>query len=141
MTNFTNQTAIVTGAASGIGRAIARQLIADGATVALLDLNADAVTAEAAQLGEKAYSKPGRTCRSRRRVMSRSICSCVSSWNDQFSSILYSMSAELVSQMSLLGVASTWWWGCCCAVAGAAHARTVSSVARKQFALDPTAAL
>lgn len=58
MTNFTNQNAIVTGAASGIGRAIAHKLIAQGANVALLDLNADAVTAEAAQLGEKAAAFP-----------------------------------------------------------------------------------
>lgn len=58
MTNFTNQNAIVTGAASGIGRAIAHKLIAQGANVALLDLNAGAVTAEAAQLGEKAAAFP-----------------------------------------------------------------------------------
>ncbi len=58
MTDFTNQTAIVTGAASGIGRAIAHKLIAQGATVALLDVNADAVTAEAAQLGAKAAAFP-----------------------------------------------------------------------------------
>ncbi|MBO0930286.1 SDR family NAD(P)-dependent oxidoreductase [Fibrella aquatilis] len=53
-----NQIAIVTGAASGIGRAIAQRFIADGATVALLDLNAEAVTAEASQLGERAVSFP-----------------------------------------------------------------------------------
>ena len=58
MTNFTNQNAIVTGAASGLGRAIAHKLIAQGANVALLDLNAYAVTAEAAQLGEKAAAFP-----------------------------------------------------------------------------------
>ena len=58
MTDFTNQTAIVTGAASGIGRAIAHKLIAQGVTVALLDLNADAVAAEAAQLGEQAAAFP-----------------------------------------------------------------------------------
>ena len=58
MIDFTNQTAIVTGAASGIGRAIAHQLVALGATVALLDLNTDAVTAEAVQLGERATAFP-----------------------------------------------------------------------------------
>ncbi len=53
-----NQIAIVTGAASGIGRAIAHQFIANGATVALLDLNTDTVAAEAIQLGEKAAAFP-----------------------------------------------------------------------------------
>ena len=53
-----NQIAIVTGAASGIGRAIAHMLVAQGATVALLDLNTEVVTAEAAQLGDRAVAFP-----------------------------------------------------------------------------------
>lgn len=43
--------AIVTGAASGIGLACARRLLAGGARVALLDRNGPAVTAAAAELG------------------------------------------------------------------------------------------
>ena len=53
-----NTTAIVTGAASGIGLAIARRLSQDGATVALLDLNADKLSALAAELGGGAVAYP-----------------------------------------------------------------------------------
>lgn len=47
--------AIVTGAARGIGAAIARRFAAEGARVALLDIDADAVHAEAARIGGTAY--------------------------------------------------------------------------------------
>src|SRR5207249_4338987 len=43
--------ALVTGAASGIGRAVAAQLAADGACVVIADLDADAARAAAADIG------------------------------------------------------------------------------------------
>lgn len=46
----------VTGAASGIGLGIAAHLVAEGARVALLDRDADAVAAAAASLGESALA-------------------------------------------------------------------------------------
>jgi 3-oxoacyl-[acyl-carrier protein] reductase len=51
---LTGRTAIVTGAAQGIGRAIARSLHAQGAKVTLVDLDADRVGQAAAELGESA---------------------------------------------------------------------------------------
>lgn len=53
-----NQTAIVTGAASGIGLAIARRLTQDGVRVALLDLNSDKLPVVAAELGGGAVAWP-----------------------------------------------------------------------------------
>jgi 3-hydroxybutyrate dehydrogenase len=47
-----NKVCIVTGAASGIGQGIARRFAADGAKVAIADLNADAAQAAAADLSE-----------------------------------------------------------------------------------------
>jgi rhamnulose-1-phosphate aldolase/alcohol dehydrogenase len=47
--------AFVTGAASGIGRAIARQLAADGACVAIADLDGGAAVAAARDLGETVH--------------------------------------------------------------------------------------
>jgi len=53
---MTRRAAVVTGAASGIGLGIARQLAADGHAVALLDLDADAVRAAATDLSGQGRS-------------------------------------------------------------------------------------
>jgi NAD(P)-dependent dehydrogenase (short-subunit alcohol dehydrogenase family) len=50
MSDFSDKTAFVTGAASGIGLAIATRLAADGAKVVLGDLNAEGAEAAAAEL-------------------------------------------------------------------------------------------
>lgn len=48
---FAGRTAIVTGGASGLGKAVARRILAEGGTVALWDLNADALAAAGAEIG------------------------------------------------------------------------------------------
>jgi NAD(P)-dependent dehydrogenase (short-subunit alcohol dehydrogenase family) len=51
MTDIADRTAVVTGAASGIGRGIAEQLIAEGARVVLADIDEDRVREVARELG------------------------------------------------------------------------------------------
>ena len=51
-----NKVFLVSGGASGLGAATAEMLVAAGAKVMLVDLNADAVTAKAKQLGDNARS-------------------------------------------------------------------------------------
>jgi 2-keto-3-deoxy-L-fuconate dehydrogenase len=51
---FTGKRALVTGAGSGIGEAVARGLLAEGADVLLADVRAEPVEAIAAELGKRA---------------------------------------------------------------------------------------
>lgn len=51
---FTDKVAIVTGAASGIGKGIARRLAAEGAKVVIADLNEQAAQDTAEELGNDA---------------------------------------------------------------------------------------
>lgn len=53
---LTDQVAVVTGSASGLGLAIARKLIDAGVTVALLDLNREALEAAAASVGPRGFA-------------------------------------------------------------------------------------
>lgn len=53
---LSGKTALITGAARGIGFEFARAYIAEGATVALADINAEAVKAAAASLGPQAVA-------------------------------------------------------------------------------------
>src|SRR3954469_19945260 len=53
-TKFSGQVAIVTGAASGLGLAIAKKLHAEGGHVALLDLNDAALQTAANEVGNNA---------------------------------------------------------------------------------------
>ncbi|HTM83968.1 MAG TPA: SDR family NAD(P)-dependent oxidoreductase [Mycobacterium sp.] len=55
---FTGKTAVVTGAASGIGYAIAVRLMAEGANVAGIDITEGALTAMAAEFGANFLAAP-----------------------------------------------------------------------------------
>ena len=53
---FKDQVAVITGAASGIGLAVTKKLQAEGATIAMLDLNEPALEAAARDVGERAFA-------------------------------------------------------------------------------------
>ena len=55
MFDLMGKTALITGATGGIGRAIAKTLHAQGATVALTDMNLDILKAFAAELGDRVF--------------------------------------------------------------------------------------
>jgi NAD(P)-dependent dehydrogenase (short-subunit alcohol dehydrogenase family) len=57
---YAGRVAVVTGAGSGIGRATARRLAAEGGAVACLDLAEDAVEAVAGEINEEACDAGGR---------------------------------------------------------------------------------
>ena len=50
------KSALITGAARGIGRAFAEAYVAEGATVAIADINLRAAEATAAEIGPAAYA-------------------------------------------------------------------------------------
>ena len=56
MTRLTGKSALITGAARGIGRAFAERYVREGATVAIADINLDAAQAAATEIGEGAYA-------------------------------------------------------------------------------------
>ncbi|TAE32649.1 MAG: SDR family oxidoreductase [Cytophagales bacterium] len=56
---FTDQTAIVTGGAEGIGKAIATRLAAEGATVALFDINGPKLNSTVAELTNQGVAVHG----------------------------------------------------------------------------------
>ena len=56
MSRLAGKSALITGAARGIGRGFAERYLAEGATVAIADINLEAATETAQELGAGAYA-------------------------------------------------------------------------------------
>ena len=56
MHRFENRVAVVSGAAQGIGKAVAERLASEGATIACVDINGEGAEATAKALGGKAFA-------------------------------------------------------------------------------------
>ncbi|HEX7200699.1 MAG TPA: SDR family NAD(P)-dependent oxidoreductase, partial [Dongiaceae bacterium] len=56
MHRFENRVAVVSGAAQGIGKAVAERLASEGATVACVDIQGEGAEATAKALGGKAFA-------------------------------------------------------------------------------------
>lgn len=54
--NFQGRTAVVTGGSRGIGRQIAERFASEGANVAIMDINEEALQAAKSEMAEKGYS-------------------------------------------------------------------------------------
>ncbi|MBN3195665.1 SDR family NAD(P)-dependent oxidoreductase [Pectobacterium versatile] len=59
---FMNKVAFITGAASGLGFVTAREFARAGCSIALVDLNEDAVVAAAKSLSDEGFNIIGITC-------------------------------------------------------------------------------
>ena len=58
MSRLAGKTAIITGSARGIGKAFAQRYVAEGAVVAIADIDAGRAAETAADIGEKAFAVP-----------------------------------------------------------------------------------
>ena len=56
MNRFTGKVALITGAASGVGRVTARQMVEEGANVYGIDINEEGLEAVSAELGDQFFS-------------------------------------------------------------------------------------
>ncbi len=106
---FTSKTVLVTGAARGIGRAIADRFAAEGAHVVVSDINADAVAQAAAELNAAGHSALAITTDVMDKAQVDALFAQTIAWHGSVDVLVNNAALTSVTERHVLDADEAWW--------------------------------